>query len=104
MSRSAVLLAVLVGLAVPFAPRMNADDGNAGSECKKGWHMCWCKRDGRARKQCETDEICKACGICWGDIAQYQCLKGEKYETMNKVFEEAKKTNKLVLYIGNTGG
>ncbi len=39
-----------------------------------------------------------------GVIAQYQCTKGTKTEVLDTAFTEAKKADKLVLYIGNKGG
>ena len=66
--------------------------------------MCECKLDERSRKMCETDDLWKKCNTCWGEIAQFQCLKGTKKQIMDKACAEARKENKLVLYIGNTGG
>lgn len=98
------LLASLAGVAVTCVLTAHADDGSKGANCKDGWHMCWCKREGRPRKLCETEYLWKKCDVCWGEIAQYQALKGQKEAVLDLAFAEAKKADKLVLYIGNTGG
>ena len=102
--RTSGLLLSLAGVGFAFSLALHADDGAKGANCKAGWHMCWCKREGRPRRLCETDYLWKKCDVCWGQIAQHQCLKGKKDEVLDQAFAEAKKADKLVLYIGNTGG
>ena len=103
MRRFALLLC-LAALAAAFGIDARGDDGNEGASCKHGWHMCWCKREGRARRLCESDDLQKKCSVCWGEIAQYQCLRGTKAEVLDKAYAQAKKEDKLLLYIANTGG
>ena len=103
MLRVIGLLACFYGISIAIRTA-HADDGSKGANCKAGWHMCWCKREGRARKLCETEVLWKKCSTCWGEIAQYQCTKGKKTEVLGRAFAAAKKADKLVLYIGNTGG
>ena len=104
MYRLALVMVSLLGVTLAFAPLAFTDDGSKGAGCKAGWHMCGCKTEDQARNRCETDDLWKKCNTCWGAIAQFQCLQGAKNEVMDKAFAEAKKTDKLVLYIGNTGG
>ena len=104
-ARLSRLVACLLGLAVVSASPAFADDGSKGANCKQGWHMCWCKRgEARKRRLCETERLWRLGNTCWGEIAQFQCLQGKKAETMDKAFAKARATDKLVLYIGNTGG
>ena len=103
-ARPLAYLAGLLGLAMLSVDPARADDGSKGANCKKGWHMCRCKREARKHRLCETDRLWKLCNTCWGEIAQFQSLKGKKAETMQRAFAKARATDKLVLYIGNTGG
>lgn len=104
MPRLAAGLLLTLGAAVAWPSGARADDGSQGMNCKNGWHMCACKMDERPRSSCASDAVYQKCKVCWGDIAQYQVGDGKKAEVMAKVFAEAKKSNKLVLYIANTGG
>lgn len=104
MPRLAAGLLLALGIAVASPAGAWADDGSEGKNCKAGWHMCACKMDERPLRTCENEAVYKKTKVCWGDIAQYQIGQGKKAEVMAKVFAEAKKSNKLVLYIANTGG
>ncbi len=104
MFRMTGLLVCMAGIASGHMSTARADDGSQGANCKSGWHMCWCKREGRRRSLCESEDLWKKCSTCWGEIAQHQCTKGKKTEVLDTAFAEAKKAGKLVLYIGNTGG
>ena len=104
MLRDSGLLVCMAGVVIACVVTADADDGSQGANCKAGWHMCWCKREGRQRRLCETEYLWKKCGVCWGELAQYQCLKGKREEVLDEAFAETQKADKLVLYIGNTGG
>ena len=61
----------------------------------------------KIKRKCENEELHKKMCTCWKDITTFHCTGKEdqcKTEIMDKAFAEAKKTQKLVLYVGNTGG
>jgi hypothetical protein len=46
-------------------------------------------------------------GVCWGDLAQYECFKDDPNvhkRMLNAAFADASQSNKIVFYVANTGG
>ncbi len=59
-------------------------------------------------RQTETKALHqKLRGVCWGDLANYECFKddAEMHKRMlARAYRDCAKTNKILLYIANTGG
>ena len=46
-------------------------------------------------------------GVCWGELAQYECYRNDKAEhkrMLDAAFADSARSNKILLYIANTGG
>jgi hypothetical protein len=96
-------------MAVPLLYAQPAEDWS--KSCKAGLYNCGCKHGCHQWTAAnprtplfEKEELCKQGSACWGDLAQFNCAKGKKAEVMEQAFAEARKTNRPLLYFGNTGG
>jgi hypothetical protein len=73
--------------------------------CGRPW--CGCDWIGSGLKG-ETDALTqKLQGVCWGDLAQYECVKDNPLHherLLDKAYEDCAKENKILLYLANTGG
>jgi hypothetical protein len=103
------LLAVVLCLAglgpVPAEDKKPAEKKPAKKVCKI--HNCACHIDWGNRKLFETEEMWKLSQTCWGELAQV--IVAEKTEKahsrcLEKAYAQARKSGKIVLYVGNTGG
>lgn len=68
-------------------------------------NCCGCMADDK--KHFENENLWKLAQSCWLDLAQYNVR--EKTEKANgslldRAYADARRTGKIVLYVGNTGG
>jgi hypothetical protein len=80
-----------------------------GKRVDCGRYNCGCHEGSRFDPQLiETEALNrKLQGVCWGQLAQYECFKNDLAEhkrMLSAAFADAAKSKKVVLYVANTGG
>jgi hypothetical protein len=78
---------------------------------KLGWDRCPLKTCGcnvcLPRERFENDDLWKKSQACWCELAQVNITENSvkaHAQSLDRAYAEARKTGKIVLYIGNTGG
>lgn len=113
MVRLATLGLCLAALAPAAAQDRPPEECRRGGICLCKW--TWSDRPyTNARNYFITEDFWKRIHrVCWGEIAQYECVekpRGRKQPkeicspVLDRAFEEARRRDRLVLFLGMTGG
>jgi hypothetical protein len=88
-----------------------AADGQGPPPKKRGWEKCTLKTCGchvcLPKERFDNEDLWKKSQVCWCELADVNItantVKGHA-QALDRVYADARKSGKIVLYIGNTGG